>query len=62
MENMGTETTGFVNVKGLAKRVQEAEKTEADLIRDIKRLPREAQKYIHQLVKEQLPGYWKEEK
>lgn len=58
---MGTETTGFVHVKGLGERVREAEKIEADLIRDIKRLPREAQKYIHQIVKEQLPKYWEEE-
>lgn len=58
---MGTETTGLVHVKGLAERVRGAEKIEADLIRDIKRLPREAQKYIHQIVKEQLPKYRQEE-
>lgn len=59
---MGTETTGFVHVKGLDERVQGAETAEAELIRDIKRLTPKAQKYIHQIVKEQLPGYWKEEK
>lgn len=47
---MGTETTGFVHVKGLGERVQEAEATEAALIRDLKRLNREDQQYIHQVV------------
>ena len=53
---MGTETTGFVHVKGLGKRVQEAEATEADLIRDIKRLSKEAQRYIHSIVEGIING------
>lgn len=53
---MGTESAGFVQVKGLGKRVQEAEATEADLIRDIKKLSQPDQIYIHDIVKVILDG------